>query len=90
MDKLAGPLFGVAFIAVVAMGLYAFTMRTELTQAKVALATVEQNRDGFKKKLDEVMTKSAGQAVALDGCNKLVRETQAKLEAATKSSGRKR
>jgi hypothetical protein len=81
MDKLAGPFFALAFIALIGMGLLTYMTRADLAKASAALAAVEKNRDDFKVKLDDVTRKSATSAVALDSCNVQLKDAQAQLEA---------
>jgi predicted nucleic acid-binding Zn-ribbon protein len=65
-------------------------MNEDLKQANEAVAKVTQNRDAFRGELEKLQKRNAGATVALDGCNAQLKEAQAKLEAATKTTARRR
>ncbi|TAL00404.1 MAG: hypothetical protein EPO08_13790 [Rhodospirillaceae bacterium] len=88
MEKLATRLVVVAVLVIAALGVYVFNLRESLDQANTTIALATQNRDDFRHKL-EALTKTTGAAVvALNTCTTQLKDDQAKLDAATKHSGR--
>jgi multidrug resistance efflux pump len=90
MERFAGPFMGVAFIAVLGLAIYSYMLREDLAKAKAAVVAVEQNRDSFKQKLDDLGKTNAARGAALDTCNAQLKDAQAQLEAASKKPARRR
>jgi len=89
MDKMAAPVVGIALIAAIASGVYAYMLRGELRQERAALMTAQQGLEASQRVTEDANRKSAIARAALDTCNTLLAETQGKLDAAT-SKVRKR
>ncbi len=90
MERVAGPVMAIAFLAVVGMGIYTYMAASDLAKAKADIAAVAKNRDDFKARLEDVGRKTAAATLALDTCNTQLKEATAKIEAsAKKASGRR-
>jgi hypothetical protein len=68
----------ISWVAVIAMGLYAYNLRTENARSGAALAQLQQSRDMFRNQLDEVGGKLASATVALASCNGQLKDAQIK------------
>jgi hypothetical protein len=82
MDKMAGPVVGIAVIAAVAAGVYAYMLHGELQRERAALAASQQTVETYRRTTEDSNRKSAVARADLDTCNALLKEMQDKLEAA--------
>ncbi|TAL02542.1 MAG: hypothetical protein EPO08_06860 [Rhodospirillaceae bacterium] len=86
MDKLV---VGIAVIAALASGTYAYMMRGELDREKAMVTTAEQSVSMLKRGADDAAKKAAAANASLDTCTTQLSDVQAKLEAITsKKPGR--
>jgi len=86
MDKLV---VGIAVIAALASGTYAYMMRGELDREKILVAAAQQNVMASRRTTDDSAKQSAATKASLDTCVAQLNDVQAKLEAATsKKPGR--
>ena len=86
MDKLV---VGLAVIAALASGTYAYMMRGELDREKALVATAEQSVSASKRAADDAVRKFTAANASLDTCSVQLTDVQAKLEAITsKKPGR--
>jgi len=90
MNHMAGPVVGIALIAAVAAGVYAYTLHGELFQAKAALAVAQQNLDASKRTADDGNKKYAVAKSALDTCVAQLTDVQSKLDALVAKPGHRR
>jgi septal ring factor EnvC (AmiA/AmiB activator) len=70
----------VAFFAVVGMGIYTFTVKTDLDQAKADAATIAQDRDTWKTRFNQYQSESKGVQAKLDQCTSQTSDLQAQLD----------
>jgi hypothetical protein len=82
MDKMAGPVVGISVIAALAAGVYAYMLHGELQRARAALAAGRQTLEISRRTIEDANRKSAVARADLETCNALLKEMQAKAEAA--------
>lgn len=81
MEKLAGRLVVIAVIIIVGLGIYAFNLQHKLEAAHATAASAIQNRDDFRKKLDEANKAAYAANGALSTCNASLKDAQEQLAA---------
>jgi hypothetical protein len=87
MDKLV---VGVAVIAALASGTYAYMMRGELDREKALVTAAEQSMSVSKRAADDTARTFAATKATLATCTTQLSDVQAQLDAATaKTPGRK-
>ena len=86
---LAARLLALALFVVIAAGVYAFMLRSDLEAAQVQLTKLSGERDTYKTRLDQYVAQGKDDAMALQSCQAQVADLQAQVEAASKKGGRR-
>jgi hypothetical protein len=81
MDRTSAPIVGLAVIAALAAGGYAYMMRGELTAQKAAVAAAEKKLGDFKRAADEAHIRNAAAQAAVAACNRQLADAEAKVAA---------
>ena len=87
---LMARLLVVAFFAVVGMGIYTFTMKTDLDQAKADAASVASDRDTWKTRFNQYQSESKTVQSNLDQCNSAKTDLQTQLDALNAAAAAKK
>jgi hypothetical protein len=89
MEKYAGPIVGVAVVALIGLGLYTMQLQTDLGKAKSAAAASAQQAATLQKQATDAATKAGTSANELHNCQLELKTAQDQLAAAPKPRGKR-
>jgi hypothetical protein len=82
MEKYAGPITGVAIVALIGLGLYTMQVRSDLGKAQAAAAAATKQTATLQKQATDAATKAGTASNALQNCQVELKTAQDQLAAA--------
>ncbi len=71
----------VAFFVVVGIGVYAYTLHSDLEATRHSITAVEKDRNSWKSQFDEAQAKGVSATASLEQCTAQVQDLQSQIEA---------